>query len=101
MANLLKYGLGLNPQVASSPSTSFLTAVDPSGCLRMTVAKNPAAIDVTLAIEVTGELGDPSTRNTAGTTVEQDTLTTLQARDNTPVSAAAQGRFIRLKVTRP
>jgi hypothetical protein len=99
ISNLIKYGLGLNPLVAASPGAVFTTGLDPSGYLRMTVAKNPAAADVRLAIEVTGDLGNPSAWDAAGTTVEQDTATTLQARDNTPISAA-QGRFIRLKVTR-
>ncbi len=66
----------------------------------MTVDKNPAATDVSLAIEVTGDLSIPSAWSTEGTTIEQNTLTTLRARDNTPIGAAAN-RFIRLKVTRP
>ena len=51
----------------------------------MTVAKNPAATDVTLAIEVTGDLAPAW--DTAGTTIDQDTPTMLQAHDNTPMSS--------------
>lgn len=66
----------------------------------MTVARNPAATDVSLAIEVTGDLGNPSTWTAADTIVDQNTRTTLQAHDKTPISAG-QNRFIRLKATRP
>jgi hypothetical protein len=100
IVNLLKYGLGLNPQLAYAPGTAMATDIAESGHLTMSVAKNPAATDVSLAIEVTGDLGTPSAWSAAETTVEEDTLTTLRVRDNTPISAA-QSRFIRLKATRP
>jgi hypothetical protein len=100
IVNLLKYSLGLNPQIAYPPGTGLATQLDPSGHLMMTVAKNPLAADVTLALEVTSDLSAPSAWSTDGTTVVQNTSTLFQAHDNTPISAA-QARFIRLKVTRP
>ena len=100
IANLLKYSLGLNPQVAYPPGTANAANLDPAGFLKMTVAKNPAATDVTLAIEVTGDLSTPTSWNVGGATIDQDTITILKARDNTPISSA-QSRYIRLKVTRP
>jgi len=100
ITNLLKYALGLNPQASYPPGTVSSIELDSNGHLSMTVTKNPAAADVTLAIEVASDLTNPSSWSTAGTTVDQNTLTTLQAHDNTPVSGAPS-RFIRLKVTRP
>ena len=66
----------------------------------MTVAKNPAATDVTLSIEVTGDLATPSAWSAAETIVDQNTMTTLLAHDTTPISTAPT-RFIRLKASRP
>ncbi len=100
IANLLKYSLGLNPQVAYSHASIATTGLDADGHLTMTVVKNPLAADVSLAIEVSGEIGNPSAWDASGTTVDQNTATVFQAHDNMPRSAA-QARFIRLKVTRP
>jgi autotransporter-associated beta strand protein len=100
MTNLLKYTLGLNAAAVYPPSTNVATQLDATGHLQMIVTKNPAATDVTLTIQVTGNLSDPNSWSAAGTTVDQNTSTTLQAHDNTPTSSA-QSRFIRLRVTRP
>ncbi len=100
LANLVKYGLGLNPLLAYPPGTGYPTAFDPAGRLRMAVSKNPAATDLTLAIEVTGDLATPNSWSTAGVTVEQDDASTLAAHDNTPLGAV-QSRYIRLHVSRP
>ena len=66
----------------------------------MTVAKNPAATDLSLAVQVTGELANPATWNTTGTVIDEDTPTILRAHDETGISEAPS-RFIRLQVTRP
>jgi hypothetical protein len=55
---------------------------------------------VNSAVEVTDDLTVPASWTTSGTTIEADTSTLLQVRDNTPLSAANQ-RYIRLKVTLP
>ncbi len=100
MVNLLKYSLGLNPLVAYAPGTAISAALAPSNFLTMTIAKNPAATDVHLAIEVTGDLTSQASWSASGTTIDLETPTTLEAHDNTPMTAA-QSRFIRLKVSRP
>ena len=99
--NLLEYALGLDPLVAGpgAPVADFET-IGPDTFLRLTVTKNPAATDVVFSIEVTSDLTAPLSWTSAGTTVEANTSTLLRARDNTPVSSAAQ-RSIRLKVTHP
>ncbi len=99
ITNLLKYSLGLSPQIPYAPGTAFATDLEPPGFLMMTVSKNPAATDVSLAIEVTGDLSTPSAWSTEGTTVDENTQTMLRAHDNTAIGGAAN-RFIRLKVTR-
>lgn len=100
IVNLLKYSLGLDPHVPCNTQSSIITTPDPSGFLRMTVAKNPAATDVILAVEVTGNLSSPNSWSTGGITVDENTPTTLEVHDNTPMSAATS-RFMRLKATRP
>lgn len=100
IVNLLKYSLGLDPRIAYPPGTAIVTGTDASGHLTMTVLKNPLAADVSLAIEVTGNLGNPAAWNAAETIIDQNNVTTFQAHDKTPMTEA-QVRFIRLKVTRP
>ena len=100
IVNLLKYSLGLNPQTAYAPDAAITSALGTDGFLTMSVNKNPAATDVSLAIEVTGNISLPTAWSAQGTTVVQNTTTMLQARDNTAISAAPS-RFIRLNVTRP
>ena len=95
MPNLLKYALGLDPLVpAANPVIGDIS----TGCLRLTVPRNPNATDVTFLIEVTDNLTTPWTTN--GTTVDQNTPILLQVHDNTPVSSSAAD-FIRLRITRP
>jgi hypothetical protein len=97
--NLLKYGLGLNPLLAYPPGAATGITLDSAGYLRMSVAKNPAATDLSFTIEVTSDLRVPTSWSGADTTIDENTETTLQAHDNVPISAAS-GRFIRLNVTR-
>ena len=99
IVNLLKYTLGLDPAVAYPPSTSITTGVDGNGHLMMRVSKNPLAGDVNLAIEVSGDIGNPTSWSSNQTTVDQSTSTVFQAHDNIPQSGAP-ARFIHLKVTR-
>jgi hypothetical protein len=101
LSNLLEYGLDLDPLVPG-PSGLVLDqeTIGANQYLRLTATKNPAATDVTFSIEVTGTIGLPASWTTNGTTVETNTSTTLQVRDNTAISSAAQ-RSIHLKVTNP
>ena len=98
MTNLLKYSLGLNPLVAYPPGTGIATGLDLTGHLTMTVTKNPAATDLTLAVQVSGNLllGWDS----FGTTIDENTPIILKAHDNTSI-VDAPTRFIRLEVARP
>jgi glucuronoarabinoxylan endo-1,4-beta-xylanase len=100
LTNLLKYTLKLEPATSYPPGTNWNVALDAGGHLQMTVTKNPSATDVTLAVQVTGNISDPASWTAAGTTIDLNTPTTLQVHDNTP-NTAAQNRFIRLQVTQP
>jgi hypothetical protein len=101
LSNLLEYWLNLDPLVPG-PSGLVLDqeTIGANQYLRLTATKNPAATDVTFSIEVTGTIAIPASWTTSGTTVETNTTTTLQVRDNAAISSAAQ-RSIRLKVTNP
>jgi kumamolisin len=95
MPNLLKYALGLNPLIpAASPVAGDIS----TGHLRLTTPKNPDATDITLLVEVAGDLAALWTTN--GTTLDQNTPALLQVHANAPVSATDSG-YIRLHVTRP
>ncbi|MFZ4764717.1 MAG: hypothetical protein ACOYMN_07150, partial [Roseimicrobium sp.] len=95
IANLLKYSLGLNPLTAYPPGTTSAISFDSAGHLTMSVTKNPAAADVSLAIETSSDL---RTWSTAEVVIDQNTPTTLQGHDSKTVSAG-QRRFIRLRAT--
>ena len=97
LSNLLKYALGLSPLVASTNPETEDTS---TGYLRLTVPKNPNATDLTFNVQVTGDLTDPNSWTTTGTTVQTNTSTQLQVSDNTLVTGAPH-RFLRLQVTRP
>jgi len=64
----------------------------------LTTPKNPEATDVSFHVEVTSDLATGWTTN--GTTLDTETSTLLQVHDNLPV-ATSDGRFIRLRVSRP
>jgi len=101
IANLLERALGTDPNAASTaglPVFSFET-VGADKFLAFTIAKSPAATDVTFTVEVGGDL--TSWHSGPGhTTILENTSTLLKVRDNTPMSGAAK-RFIRLRVTSP
>ncbi len=96
ITNLLKYALGLDPNVATTTANNIVVDTT-TGFQRMTVTRNPAATDVTYTIQVSADMVNWSD---AGTTVDIDTPTTLRAYDNTPIINTRQ-RFIRLIVTQP
>lgn len=99
IVNLLKYSLGLDPLVAYPQGAAVETGFDEQGHLTMTVAKNPAAADVSLAIEASGDLALPSSWKTSDVMIDVNTASLLQAHDTTPITPGLS-RFIRLKVTR-
>jgi len=95
VSNLMKYALGLNPNVAIGGIESV--AIE-NGYLTLSVARGSAPpSDVTLSPEVAGDLSGSWQANT---TTLVNTASLFQVRDNVPVSSAAQ-RFMHLKVTRP
>ena len=99
--NLLEYALAHDPLIADTGGIAVdLESIGPDKFLRLTLARNPAATDLTFRIEVTGDLTQPSSWSALGTTIEADTPALLRARDNTPASASSR-RHIRLKVTNP
>ena len=94
--NLTKYALGLDPTMAEA---SPITESTSSGYLTLSAPKNPNATDVTYSVQVTGDLTDPASWTTSGTTVTTNTSSQLVVQDNTPVSGTAQ-QFMRLQVSR-
>ena len=98
--NQLKYALGLKAFTPSVlPIATDIETVSGNRYLRLTVTRSPAPSDVTVAVEVSGQLSADGW-NSTDTVVEVDTPTTLVVRDNIPVGSTTK-RFIRLKVTRP
>lgn len=95
LPNLLKYALGLNPLVPAGDPVAGDIA---SGYLRLTVPKNPDAVDVTFHVEAAAALDAAWATN--NTTVEINTATLLRVRANDPVAGSAAG-FIRLRISRP
>ncbi|RYD83799.1 MAG: hypothetical protein EOP84_07270, partial [Verrucomicrobiaceae bacterium] len=99
--NLLEYALNLDPSVpgAGGINTDIVTR-EGKRYLRLSIARNPAATDVVFSVEVKGTLGGSGVWSASGTTVEIDSSSTLQVRDNVPVGDNAE-RYIRLRVTKP
>ena len=96
LPNLLKYALGLNPLL---PAANPFVVDTATGYLRITLPRNAAAADVTFHVESTADLSQPWSPDSL--TVDQNTPSLLQVHFQTPVSAGAGARFIRVRVTRP
>ena len=99
LANLLKYALNLVPPQLPATIGSVVVIDQSAGALRMTVAKNPVANDVLFSIEGTNNLGDPNSWTANGLIIDQNSGSTLQVHDPTPLTNGP--RYLRLKVTRP
>jgi hypothetical protein len=98
LCNLLEYALNTDPmRPNASPLACDLESVGGRDYLRLTIPKNPAAADVTYAVEVCGDLAAGSW-SAADTVVEEDGAGRLVVRDKIPVGDA-QRRFMRLKVS--
>lgn len=93
--NLLEYALALDPLV---PGADLPDAANEGGYATMNITRNASATDVSLTVEVAGDLttwqSGPSFTTTLFNTPGQ-----LKVRDNTAVSASTR-RFIRLRVSR-
>ena len=102
VSNLREYAVGTNPTVANSPMSGITSDTEVIGAnkyLRLSVAKNPAATDITYQVQVCSDLAQASW-TTAGTTQEVNNGTTLTVRDSTSLNTARR-RFIRFNVTSP
>ena len=95
--DLVKYALGLSPGLPSSSGVTAPTITPFSGVryLTMSVARFLPPSDVTLTIEVSGDL-----QTWLPATVIINTSSLLQVRDPIPADSAAR-RFMRVKATRP
>ncbi len=99
--NLLEYALGTDPLSGNAAGyTIDQETLNGSTYLRLTVAKNPNATDVTYGAEVTGDLTTPGSWSSSPVVVEANTTTTLRVRDSVAIGAASS-RFIRLRVSVP
>ena len=94
VANLLEYATGTDPFVADVLPWSYATA---GGYLTATAAKNPYATGITWSAESSADL---TIWNAADTTIQQNTASLFQARDNFS-SGTNPRRFLRLKISRP
>jgi hypothetical protein len=98
--NLLEYLLAREPLTADAPNLSpGLVALDGNTYLRLTIARNPAAVDVTTVIETTSTPHMPGSWTTAGTVIEINTATTLRVRTAIPL-AERPAQYLRVRVTR-
>jgi hypothetical protein len=95
LVNLVEYALGLDP---TKPSTSTITQDVSTGFDRLTIPRNANAIDLSLTVQVSGDLSNPANWTANGTTVDQNTPTLLQVHDNTPLANGGP-RFMRLMIT--
>lgn len=100
--NLMEYALlgghPLESSIGILPVAS-LTTDSGSQYLTLTVAKNPAATDISYTVETCGDLATWN-RGSGHTVIVQETPNTLIVRDAIPLGGA-NPRFIHLKVTRP
>jgi len=102
VSNLREYAVGTNPTVPNSPMSGISSDTEVIGAnkyLRLSVAKNPAATDITYQIQVCSDLAQASW-TMAGTTQEVNNATTLTVRDSTSLNSDRR-RFIRFNVTSP
>ncbi len=99
LSNLIKYGLGLNANVAAAPNqkpVAGLTSDSGEQYLTLTIPRRMRRTDVSYVVEVSSEPGMWSS-GPGQTVVLQDTDTLLVVRDAQPISAHSK-RFIHLAV---
>jgi len=100
-SNLFEYSTHGNPaDAASTPSPEISVTTDGDhDYLMLGVARNPAATDVSMWVEVSEDLALWSS-GAPHTTTLTNNATFLEVRDNTSMQGASK-RFIRLRVQRP
>ena len=93
--NLLEYALATDPQTPDTPSmTHEVVKIDGGAFLRLSVVRNPEAVDLAYVIQVTSTPEDPDSWTAEGTVIEVDTENLLRARD----TVGGPSRFIHLQV---
>jgi hypothetical protein len=95
LANLIKYGLGLNPLVASPSPITFSLA---GGYLTITVPRSSSATGISYFLESTDNLAGGW--STSSVVIDVNTPTLLQGHDSNPLSGTSR-RFMRLRLTQP
>ncbi|MEQ1858582.1 MAG: Calx-beta domain-containing protein [Chthoniobacteraceae bacterium] len=96
---LAEYAFGTDPGSANTnPVVTDLAAVGPDIFLRLSVAKNPAATDITYEVLATSDLSAPASWSSGGLIIEENSPTTLRVRDSVPASGGTP-RFMRAKVS--
>jgi hypothetical protein len=100
LANLLEYGLGLDPKAAGAPGVPLLTRT--ASAVSLTFTHRLGAADISLSVEWSDDLS-PLSWSTAGVSYVASPLDatreTVQA--SVPTDATVPQRYLRLKVTRP
>jgi hypothetical protein len=100
LPNLLEYALSTSGSVANAnPIVNEFVTSGPDKYLCLTVPKNPAAIDVTYIVEATSDIANPSSWSGVGLVPIVNSGTTLQVRDNIPITSLTR-RFMRVRVSR-
>ena len=100
MNNLLEYALGTDPKTnAPSSIVQDTTTVSSQRYLRISLAKNPAATDVTYEVQATSDLMNSASWSSAGLIIETNTASQLVVRDNVAISSGVP-RFMRVRVSR-
>ena len=104
LSNLLEYGLGLNPLLATPVAVQqSVLRIESADYLAITYTENLASTDVTKRVEVSGNLVSWTSGPTATIEVSSTitgTRRTVTVRDTVPITAA-QKRFIRLNISAP
>ncbi len=95
--NAAEYATGTNPNALdASPIVIDLETLGPDRFLRVSIPKNPAATDATVAVHASTLLV-PATWSAAGLVIETNTAALLQVRDGMPVESSPQ-RYLRVRV---
>jgi hypothetical protein len=103
ISNLAEYALNLPPLVPNVPGSNVLmdqVLVAGKKHLRLSIAKNSVATEVTFTVEATNDFSNPASWTSVGTTIETNTSTALVVRDSSPVGTNTK-RYMRLRMTAP
>ena len=97
IVNLIEYATGTNPN-ASTANPAVVSKVNISGSdyIRVSIAKNPAATDVTTSVEASTTLG-AGTWSNSGFVIESNTASELIIRESTSIGTTPK-RFYRASV---